>query len=330
MRRLLRGFLKVVKWVGLVLLVAVAGVAIWARVARRADAKVPARGRLVDIEPGRRLHLICLGEGQPTVVLEAGLGDHGWSSWSTVQPEISRVTRTCSYDRAATGWSDPPRVDPMPSAMVDDLRALLAAAGEPGPWVLVGHSLGGPIVRHFARRFPGEVAGLVIVDGSHEDQLTRLPKLPATAELLIKAMPVVHALGFDRLVAALADSAAGADIARQSSDQAIANTLWLYNHLDGFMRQARDSGTALGDVPLTVLTAGSMAGAGLAPEQERAFHDAWVQLNKEIAAYSTRSTQQTVPNSTHYIQKDQPAVVVEAVSAMIRAVRDSGAGRGVR
>ena len=298
------------------------GVAVWARVARRGDEKIPAPGRLVEVEPGRQMHITCLGAGAPTVILEAGLGDYGWSSWSTVQPQIAATTRTCSYDRAGTGWSDPPRVDPMPSAMVNDLRALLAAAGERGPYVLVGHSLGGPIVRHHARRFPGEVAGLVLVDGSHEDQLTRLPPLPKAAELVISALPALHFLGLDRLAGALAkDTAAKTQVARVTSDRATANTTWIYNHLAPFLAQARDSGNSLGDVPLVVLTASTMQGPGMPPELATRFHAAWVTLNQEIATYSTRGQQRIVPGTTHYIQRDQPQAVIDAVTGMVRELR---------
>ncbi|MBK8250896.1 MAG: alpha/beta fold hydrolase [Gemmatimonadetes bacterium] len=317
------------QWIGRILKYGVLGiggllacVAVWARVARRSDAKLPAPGQLVEVEPGRQMHITCLGTGAPTVVLEAGLGDYGWSSWSTVQPQIAATTRTCSYDRAGTGWSDPPRRDPMPSAMVDDLRTLLTAAGERGPYVLVGHSLGGPLVRHYARRFPREVAGMVLVDGSHEDQLTRLPPLPKAAELVIAALPALHFLGLDRLAGAFAaDTAAKTQVARQTSDLATANTTWIYEHLAPFLAQARDSGSSLGDVPLVVLTASTMQGPGMPPELAERFHAVWVTLNQEIATYSTRGQQRTVPGTTHYIQRDQPHAVIDAVNGMVRELR---------
>ncbi|MBL8958485.1 MAG: alpha/beta hydrolase [Gemmatimonadetes bacterium] len=326
MRTFLRRTLKALMWTGLAIVGLVAAIAVWARFARRADARMPAPGRLVEVEPGRQMHLVCLGAGEPTVVLEAGLGDYGWSSWSTVQPQIAATTRTCSYDRAGTGWSDPPRVDPMPTAIVDDLRALLTAAGERGPYVLVGHSLGGPIVRHHARRFPAEVAGLVLVDGSHEDQLTRLPPLPKSAELVISALPALHFLGLDRLAGAFVkDTAAKTQVARQTSDRATANTTWIYKNLAPFLAQAKEAGTSLGDVPLVVLTASTMQGPGMPPELATTFHAAWVTLNQEIAAYSTRGQQHTVPGTTHYIQRDKPQAVIDAVTGMVRELRTATA-----
>jgi pimeloyl-ACP methyl ester carboxylesterase len=199
---------------------------------------------------------------------------------------------------------------------------MLAAAGEAGPFVLVGHSLGGPIVRHYARRFPGDVAGLVLVDGSHEEQIQRLPQPPKVAELVMRVLPVVHALGIDRLAGALAaDTAVRTQVARQTSDMAVANTSWIFNHLEPFLRQARDSGLTLGSVPLAVLTASTMQAPGIAPDLAARMHAEWVKLHREVATYSTRGSQRIVPASTHYIQRDQPQAVIDAVSAMVRDLR---------
>ena len=157
-------------------------------------------GRLVDIG-GCRLHLYCTGEGSPTVILEAG-GGNPWLSWCKVQPQVASFTRVCSYDRAGLGWSDP---SPRPrTAMViaEELHALLHNAGIPGPFVLVGHSLGGMDARMFANRYPSEVAGLVLVDSSHPDQDERFPpeakKLAAVS--LHNSCNAIHAA--DRLASA--------------------------------------------------------------------------------------------------------------------------------
>jgi len=128
---------------------------------------------LVDIG-GRRLHMSCAGTGQPTVILEAGFGDSS-TTWTSVQPAIAEITRVCAYDRAGRGASDPDlRTEPRTGrSAVEDLHALLASASEAGPYVLVGHSLGGAYVRLYAQRFPQAVVGMVLVDATHEDQLLR-------------------------------------------------------------------------------------------------------------------------------------------------------------
>jgi pimeloyl-ACP methyl ester carboxylesterase len=118
---------------------------------------------------GRGLFLLCEGKGSPTVLLESGMGD-SISTWQRVMPALSEQTRVCAYDRAGLGFSDPPTVRPRTSQDIAlDLHKLLAVAGEAGPYVLVGHSIGGLHVRVFAAEFPDEVVGVVLVDSSHPD-----------------------------------------------------------------------------------------------------------------------------------------------------------------
>ena len=128
--------------------------------------RYPARGQLVDVG-GYRLHISCVGEGSPTVVLDAGLG--GFSlDWSLVQPELAATTRVCAYDRAGYGWSDPSPHARTPSQIADELHTLLVNAGIQGPYVLVGHSAAGKHVRLYASRYPQAVAGMVLIDARHE------------------------------------------------------------------------------------------------------------------------------------------------------------------
>jgi pimeloyl-ACP methyl ester carboxylesterase len=125
-------------------------------------------GRLVDLG-GHRLHVDCRGTGRPTVVFENGLGDFSFD-WTLVARDVARSTRVCTYDRAGYAWSDR---GPMPRTFAQlnlELHDALARLGEEGPYVLVGHSFGGPVVRAFALRYPADVAGLVLVDSVHEDQ----------------------------------------------------------------------------------------------------------------------------------------------------------------
>jgi len=132
-------------------------------------------GRLVDVG-GFRLHLHCSGSGTPAVVMDAALAGSS-ISWSLIQPDVARLTRACSYDRAGFGWSD---AGPMPRTagrVADELRVLLDRGGVTPPFVLVGHSFGGLVMRIFASRYRADVSGLVLVDPAHpEDWVTPAPK----------------------------------------------------------------------------------------------------------------------------------------------------------
>jgi pimeloyl-ACP methyl ester carboxylesterase len=125
-------------------------------------------GQLVDLG-GHRLHVDCTGKGSPTVLIENGLGDFSFD-WILVQTRVSNFARVCTYDRGGYAWSDS---GPLPRTIPQlnlELRDALTKLGEQGPFVLVGHSFGGPVIRSFAATYPKDTAGMVLVDAAHEDQ----------------------------------------------------------------------------------------------------------------------------------------------------------------
>jgi pimeloyl-ACP methyl ester carboxylesterase len=134
----------------------------------------PLLGQFVELG-GRRIWLHQSGPGSPSVVLLPGGGTVGLDYWN-VQTRAAELATSVVYDRGGTGWSD--RVDlPRTSTEVtDELRDILRLAGAAAPYVLVGHSLGGLYARHYALRFPGEVAGLVLLDPAHEDYNAYMPR----------------------------------------------------------------------------------------------------------------------------------------------------------
>jgi pimeloyl-ACP methyl ester carboxylesterase len=139
-------------------------------------------GQLVDIG-GRRINLRCTGTGGPTVILISGAAS--WSPvWYLTQPEIAKRARVCAFDRASFGFSDPTPKPPILSDTVNDLHAALKAAGVPGPYVLVGHSLGGVEARWFAEQWPQEVAGMVLVDTSPAGEFLIEANLPGVDEAM--------------------------------------------------------------------------------------------------------------------------------------------------
>jgi len=160
----------------ILLVLLAAGGLLYQGIASAVDAsRYPAPGKLIDVG-GYRLHINCTGAGRTTVILDAGLGGSSLD-WSRVQPGVATFTRVCSYDRAGYGWSDSGPKPRTSGRIVAELHALLVKAGIPGPYILVGQSFGGLNVRLYAYTYPQEVAGMVLVDASHEDAFVRFPTL---------------------------------------------------------------------------------------------------------------------------------------------------------
>ncbi len=191
---------RVLRWVGrgaagvfaVVLILALLGASYEAIAARRDAARFPAPGQLVDIG-GYRLHLHCVGTGSPTVLLEAGMGGSSMD-WRLVQSELGRTTRVCAYDRAGNGWSDSGLQPRTPRQIADELNRLLSNADINGPYVLVGHSLGGKYVRMFAIKHPDKVAGMVLVDARHEYVDVNTATDPIEEERVMQRMRRVQSL----------------------------------------------------------------------------------------------------------------------------------------
>ena len=148
--------------------------ALYQATANYLDAKrTPEPGQLFNAI-GSKLKLNCTGSGSPTVILEAGLGD-SILGWNRVQPRVAKLTRVCSYDRAGYGGSEPGVMPRTSRQIAAELHGLLKNAGERPPFVLVGHSFGGYTVRLYNSVFPDQVAGIVLVDSTQEDQYGLLP-----------------------------------------------------------------------------------------------------------------------------------------------------------
>jgi pimeloyl-ACP methyl ester carboxylesterase len=157
------------------------------------------------------MHIDCRGTGSPTVILESGLGTGGTTDWTLVHDEIAGFTRTCAYDRAGIMWSDPKDSPQDAAAVTEDLHRLLKGAGISDPLVLVGHSIGGPYTRTYVGKYGEQVAGLVMVDPSHPDQIARLGKVvsidvhPKRASTLIHTAKALAWTGIVRFVIARGD-----------------------------------------------------------------------------------------------------------------------------
>lgn len=269
---------------------------------RAATATPPAAptadGAAIDIG-GRTLWLSCRGAGKATVILEAGLGaDH--RSWAAVQPAVAQFARVCSYDRAGLGQSDPAPTPRTSQDVVQDLHQLLQAAGERGPYILVGHSFGGLHVQLFAHTYPAEVLGLVLVDAVHEAWWSRaaalLPPPAADDSPRLQNFRQFMTVGYTDP----AKTAEGIDI-------------------PATVAQLQQAGS-LGDTPLLVLVAGlpTVLAPGLPSALESELNHLLQQtLPEELLARSSLSIRLPVEDSGHNIPQEQPDAVVVAVRTML-------------
>ncbi len=291
---------------------------------------------MVDIG-GRKIQLDCRGSGSPTVVLIHGLDVGGTLSWSAVHDSIATTTRTCGYSRAGIMSSDPtPALTP--TGIVEDLHAALAGGGERPPFVLVGHSLGGPIGLLYTKHYGGEVAGLVMVDASHPEQFTRFKQIGISTEnAAVRALKVAAALSWTGVVRLLAGQ--GKPMPNQSMDAALAQSAWAPRSIRGAITEmnaledifaAAATARSLGDRPLVVLTAMKPMSAeerrtaGITEEQAQSQKKMWLEMHQEEARWSTAGRQVVLPDASHYIQFDRPDVVIAAVAEVVAAARGGG------
>lgn len=328
------------KWIGLglvsLLLLAIGAGTLYEALGRRdAERRYPPRGKMIDVG-GRRMHIDCRGTGSPTVILESGLGSGGTLDWTLVHDRIAQGTRTCAYDRAGIMWSDPKQTPQDAAAVAQDLHAMLKAAGISDPLVLVGHSIGGPYIRTYVGRHGDQVAGLVMVDASHPDQVARIGKVvksnvhPGQVSRMLNAASALSWTGIVRFIAS------GKDIPKLPHEAsarigAYANRSvgGMASEVDGFdrtMDQAR-AVRSLGDRPLIVLTAmaphtaAQLASLKMAPREGARLKQVWRQMGAEQAKLSTRGRQEIVADADHYIQIDRPDTVIAAVRSVVAMVR---------
>jgi pimeloyl-ACP methyl ester carboxylesterase len=292
-------------------------------------------GQLVDVG-GYRLHAACQGEGSPTVVMEAAIGETGLM-WSLVQPAVAQITRACVYDRAGYGWSDASPRPRTAAVMVEELHTLLGTAQVPGPYVLVGHSLGGLLVRLYAARYPQEVAGLVLVDSAHEQQYLRAPKeirelVPQFEEQGrqqlegLKALIISGSLDVGMLPIPPGLPPAAADTFRAlaaASPKHVETLIAEQQAVQAIHAELAAAGiTSLGDLPLIVLSHGQpMAMPGMSGEVNQANEQAWQELQAELAALSSRGRLVVAKDSGHYIQLERPELVIDAIREVVAAGR---------
>jgi pimeloyl-ACP methyl ester carboxylesterase len=273
----------------------------------------PMPGRLVDVG-GYKMHIDCVGEGAPAVILESGLGDT-YISWRKVQPEIAKFTRVCSYDRAGLGYSNPTPRPRNSRVIAEQLHGLLGAAAIAPPYVIVGHSMGGFDVRLYASLYRTEVTGIVLVDSSHPDQDARLPPELKNAEGTelreSEFLEFTAPFGLPRLLGLCEDdpAARAAECNFDSMREGVAE-------MKAFSKSAAEAAAAgsLGDLPLAVLSHDpDKPLADLPSDLAKPTNEAWAKMQEDLSHLSTRGRQTIAKGSAHYIQIDRPEVVIAAV-----------------
>src|SRR5215203_2729080 len=305
------------------LALAVAGAIYQAIATELAERAYPPPGQMVDVG-GYRMHIICVGQGSPTVVLDAGSG--GFSAhWVRVQRQVSGTTRVCAYDRAGMGWSEM-GPDPRDAKQItSELHTLLGKAGIKGPYVLVGHSLGGVSMQTYAHRYPDEVAGVVLVDSSVDTyQFSQQPeaqdsqepqKQPSAvgSQLVRFGVSLPARLGIVRLLSTL--DPASPELPPQQRAQTDALTPSTRQFTTGILEllaptQTRRLGS-LGNKPLAVVSAPKQAEPG------------WLKHQDKLATLSSNSIHRVVKGATHesllYEKRDAQATsaaIVEVVAAV--------------
>ena len=285
----------------------------------------PPQGRLYTVD-GYKMHLYCTGEGSPTIVLDAGLGNDSLI-WANVQPTLSKTTRVCSYDRAGFGWSD---LQPRPRdahRITDQLHTLLTHAGIKGPIVLMGHSIAGLYIRDYAARYPQNLSGLIFVDGStplQEDRFpgrTKLVLLKAKLELLQTKW--LYVLGIPRITRDC-NIGEGFEISAGkmlSEDQCRAG---LYTALEREDEDFPQSGKEtihtgpFGDLPILIFSQDNHPSDSEPPSK---VDEIWNQMQEDLKGLSTRSRRIVAKGSGHYIQADRSDLLNSEVTAFIRQIR---------
>ena len=308
----------------IILAVAVAGIA-YEQIARSsAQDQHPPSGQLVGTPAA---HLYCIGDirtGSPTVILEAGLDLFGSLSWSTIQTDLSHSLRVCSYDRPGIMWSAPATTPRDANHITQELRALLAAAGENPPYLLVGHSLGGLFVQVYAARYPDEVQGLVLVDSSHPKQDRRLPREAIEAEMpepppdwLISLFSQTGAL---RLLSPFPERPLPASVtpALQFMSTSVAGLIGEARQIYVIAEQA-EAATLPTNLPIYVISRGKEPEGidqVLEPEVILEVERVWRELQSELANLSACGQHETVPDAGHYVHHDTPDTVIRVIQAV--------------
>ena len=284
-------------------------------------------GEMIDIGT-HKLHTLAMGEGEPVVLLDTGSGDN-LLTWTGIQSEIASFTRVIAYDRPGLGWSERGITPYSLEFILETLHQLINALQLSAPLILVGHSIAGINVRQFAYRFPDLVAGLVLIDGSHEGQDARQPEGDDPDAAILENIRDLSTKTFeDVLMQFIGEPAQFFEMPEEQQRMFERYRPEYLKYLveakdcdAGLTSLGDDALQSLGDIPLTVLTAMTSDDSPEMEASEKAFHKIFQQCQTEISQLSTQGKQIFVEDATHYIHKQQPQHVVDAIREMVALVQ---------
>jgi len=293
---------------------------IYEPIAEAADVKAyPPPGQLVDVG-GYRLHINRTGSGSPTVVINAGLGDWSTTWGGYVQPEVAKTTRVCTYDRAGMGWSEAGPLPQDAAQSAKELHTLLQNAHIMGPYVMVGHSLGGLGVRVFVHDYSSEVSGIVLIESMNPKQLAQSPtEVQSQSESRSQPFSLQAALarfGVIRLLVKLPGIAPSVPPNEEAYYPLYVRPQYFQattNDSQGMPAAGAQAAAvkSFGDLPLIVLT----ARLNNIPS--------WQEWQTELLQLSSNSQQLFAENSDHNIQVEEPDAAVRAIIQMVGQVRQT-------
>ncbi|MCM3744606.1 alpha/beta hydrolase [Sporosarcina luteola] len=305
---------------------------IYELLSRRRDAKRTYPGKMIDVGD-YHVHLTDDGQGAPTVVIIHGAGDSSYS-WMHISKEVSGFTRVITYDRAGMGSSDPGPA-PMPEHTIKELHSMLDATGARGPYVLVGHSLGGLIARLYALKYPNQVAGLVFLDSTHESlkEDAKFKQGFAAIGVMLKIVRLVSPFGIPRFLGDVLGvipmfgnelSYYKQQLSTEEYKQWKGNVYRIFAgktaglefrgawpHLAAAANQLRNNreNPQFGDLPIAVVN-------------NPGFGAQWTDMQKELASRSTNSIHKTSDRKGHSLQMPRPEYVIEAIHHVVEQVQE--------
>ena len=311
---------RVLFWGGGALVLALAAaISLQWSLSHLALARNPPPGEMVFVGE-RQIHLLCQGQGSPAVILESGIPGSSLG-WASVIEDIASFATVCAYDRAGYGWSQSGPEPRTISNIARELRDLLRTAGVDPPYILAGHSFGGLVVQLYASQFPDEVAGMVLVDSSHPDLARRPGQFEQIAGVAFR-LKLLAPLGIPRLM--FDPPPAGSPESRSSSvrtmEKEILSTtrsFWtIASEMKGLresLNQAAEDPPRLGRKPLVVLTEG---------QHRREF---WHAMQEKLTKLSDASEWHVVNGAGHFIHRDKPDIMVDAVRRVVESTRNAPA-----